>query len=248
MIKFFRHIRKRLLIENNTGKYLKYAIGEIVLVVIGILIALQINNWNEEKKNKNDVFLIKENIYEEFKQNKVVLKERIALLDSSIDHAKALMGFMGSSDKEIYAQNVDSIIVYTLFYGNFNPSNSAIIELLQSGKLKLIKDKKIKNQLADWLQLLEDTNEDFENQDLLSTEYLLPYLRENGSIRNFDLQTNKKILSTKSTLIEDYLYYILNDHIFENLIYDQILSNNVMVMHYRELDSLASEIMNQLKK
>ncbi len=230
MIKFFRHIRKRLLIENNTGKYLKYAIGEIVLVVIGILIALQINNWNEEKKNKNDVFLIKENIYEEFKQNKVVLKERIALLDSSIDHAKALMGFMGSSNKEIYAQNVDSIIVYTLFYGNFNPSNSAIIELLQSGKLKLIKDKKIKNQ------------------DLLSTEYLLPYLRENGSIRNFDLQTNKKILSTKSTLIEDYLYYILNDHIFENLIYDQILSNNVMVMHYRELDSLASEIMNQLKK
>ena len=47
MIKFFRHIRKSLLMENKTGKYFKYAIGEIVLVVIGILIALQINNWNE---------------------------------------------------------------------------------------------------------------------------------------------------------------------------------------------------------
>ncbi len=50
MIKFFRHIRQNLIMENKTGKYLKYAIGEIVLVVIGILIALQINNWNESRK------------------------------------------------------------------------------------------------------------------------------------------------------------------------------------------------------
>ncbi len=51
MIKFFRHIRQQLLSEGKTGKYLKYAIGEIVLVVIGILIALQINNWNETRKD-----------------------------------------------------------------------------------------------------------------------------------------------------------------------------------------------------
>ena len=50
MIKFFRKIRQKLLSEGKTGKYLKYAIGEIVLVVIGILIALQINNWNENRK------------------------------------------------------------------------------------------------------------------------------------------------------------------------------------------------------
>ena len=51
MIKFFRHIRQNLIMENKTSKYFKYAIGEIVLVVIGILIALQINNWNENRKN-----------------------------------------------------------------------------------------------------------------------------------------------------------------------------------------------------
>jgi len=53
MIKFFRKIRQNLLIENKTGKYFKYVIGEIILVVIGILIALQINNWNENRKHKN---------------------------------------------------------------------------------------------------------------------------------------------------------------------------------------------------
>ena len=53
MIKFFRKIRYDLMENNNTGKYLKYAIGEIILVVIGILIALQINNWNETNKERS---------------------------------------------------------------------------------------------------------------------------------------------------------------------------------------------------
>jgi len=52
MIKLFRHIGQNLLMENKTSKYFKYAIGEIILVVIGILIALQINNWNEAKKSR----------------------------------------------------------------------------------------------------------------------------------------------------------------------------------------------------
>ncbi len=63
MIKFFRKIRQKLLAEGNTGKYLKYAIGEIVLVVIGILIALQLNNQNEKNrihiKQENYLVLIK---------------------------------------------------------------------------------------------------------------------------------------------------------------------------------------------
>ncbi|WP_339663465.1 DUF6090 family protein [uncultured Polaribacter sp.] len=66
MIKFFRKIRHQLLSENKTSKYFKYAIGEIILVVIGILIALQVNNWNNNKqleevqiKYLNEIELIK---------------------------------------------------------------------------------------------------------------------------------------------------------------------------------------------
>ena len=55
MIKFFRHIRRSLIQKNQMGKYFKYAIGEILLVVIGILIALQINNWNDARKEKNEL-------------------------------------------------------------------------------------------------------------------------------------------------------------------------------------------------
>ncbi len=61
MIKFFRKIRQQLLTENKFSKYLIYAVGEILLVVIGILIALQINNWNQyQKERKTEVKVLKE--------------------------------------------------------------------------------------------------------------------------------------------------------------------------------------------
>lgn len=65
MIKFFRKIRQNLIHENKMGKYFKYAIGEIILVVIGILIALQINNWNEKKKQLK----LEQSILLEMKEN-----------------------------------------------------------------------------------------------------------------------------------------------------------------------------------
>tara|TARA_R110002051_G_scaffold19027_1_gene53853 strand:+ start:2242 stop:3003 length:762 start_codon:yes stop_codon:yes gene_type:complete len=77
MIKFFRKIRQNLLSEGKTGKYMKYAIGEIALVVIGILVALQINNWNQNRLDRSfEVTMLKEiksslesdlNYYEGFK-------------------------------------------------------------------------------------------------------------------------------------------------------------------------------------
>jgi len=89
MIKFFRKIRQRLLNENKFSKYLIYAIGEIVPVVIGILIALQINNWNENRKLDNT----KQNYYQQLlvdlKADKNYAKFVISSLNSSITKYKS---------------------------------------------------------------------------------------------------------------------------------------------------------------
>jgi len=83
MIKFFRKIRQNLLMENKTSKYLKYAIGEILLVVIGILIALQINNWNENRKNEKQL----DAIYNTIEQN---LKTDLKAIEVPIDFYEKL--------------------------------------------------------------------------------------------------------------------------------------------------------------
>lgn len=77
MIKFFRKIRQQLLTENKFSKYLIYALGEIFLVVIGILLALQINNWNEDQKNKALEKNMLENVVENLEQNSDRLKSHI---------------------------------------------------------------------------------------------------------------------------------------------------------------------------
>tara|TARA_R110002074_G_scaffold63042_6_gene151445 strand:+ start:2950 stop:3726 length:777 start_codon:yes stop_codon:yes gene_type:complete len=102
MIKFFRKIRQNLLMENKTGKYFKYAIGEIVLVVIGILIALQINTWSKtaEQTKNNKIYLNK--IIEELKLN----VERLDYL--------AYSGLGGTIAIDIAVKNSDSILKLAL--------------------------------------------------------------------------------------------------------------------------------------
>ena len=72
MIKFFRNIRKNLISENKTAKYLKYALGEIILVMIGILLAMQINNWNENRLHKNEFNNILKTINQDLKRDTLV--------------------------------------------------------------------------------------------------------------------------------------------------------------------------------
>lgn len=82
MIKFFRHIRKSLVEQNKMSKYFKYAIGEILLVVIGILIALQINNWNENRKRLQKERELYLNIIKDLDEEHKVLQEHITYSDT----------------------------------------------------------------------------------------------------------------------------------------------------------------------
>ena len=91
MIKFFRRIRQQLLTENKFSKYMLYAIGEIVLVVIGILIALQLNNWNSNRIQKQKESLLLNALNEEFKSNKMQLDSVLTKHKYSMKSVEYLM-------------------------------------------------------------------------------------------------------------------------------------------------------------
>jgi hypothetical protein len=85
MLKFFRKIRQRLLAENKLSKYLIYAFGEIVLVVIGILIALSINNWNEGRKNDQKESILVKNIVEDLRLDSLHISKSLNELANQMD-------------------------------------------------------------------------------------------------------------------------------------------------------------------
>ena len=105
MIKFFRKIRQNLLSEGKTGKYFKYAIGEIVLVVIGILIALSINNWNENRKVKKQ----EAQIYTELKGDLLQTRNDI---NETISKHKEIFKSSQQLITDIYEKKSNSQTIY----------------------------------------------------------------------------------------------------------------------------------------
>jgi len=148
MLKFFRKIRQNLLSENKTGKYFKYAIGEIALVMIGILLALQVNNWNEKGKARkveiNYLKNIQADLFAELKNNNEMISER----SRKASFAHQLLN--GSSGKT-KAEQLDLIIRqhYVLGWRNFIPTNNTYKELISSGQLNSISNDSIKYYLLE---------------------------------------------------------------------------------------------------
>lgn len=144
MIKFFRKIRQDLLSKGKTGKYFKYAIGEIVLVVIGILIALQINNWNEiQKTNKWEKRFLKD-LKNELKND---FEQLTAVYNMQLNKGNAnrkvleLIKTANREDKAI----VDSVYAIAQ-YGNmtFFPTTGVYDSALSAGKIENIKNDSLK--------------------------------------------------------------------------------------------------------
>ncbi|WP_282134329.1 DUF6090 family protein [Seonamhaeicola maritimus] len=158
MIKFFRNIRQKLLTEGNTSKYLKYAIGEIILVVIGILIALSINNWNQNRLNKKLESEYCQRLLEDLKEDKAILQATLNYSHQVVTHAKnAILVFENS--EEMNPNPVDNLIdMYQA--SQLQDPNSAFStykELIASGQINLIQNDNLKTALiryyeVDWEQ------------------------------------------------------------------------------------------------
>jgi len=182
MVKIFRQIRKSLIEQNKMGKYFKYAIGEIILVVIGILIALQINNWNEDSKDK---------IYEQ-----KMLIEIKAALEGDIAHFKRMIKRMDKLDSaaNVMAQHIiakstfiDSLYLhrggsrhYFLTRGTSNQFNSGPYEALKSSGVEKVKNDSLRNhliyiydfELPRRISLINWNERDYEEQNKMLTSFL----------------------------------------------------------------------------
>ena len=146
MIKFFRKIRYDLMEKNKTGKYFKYAIGEIVLVVLGILIALQINNWNEGRKNNIKEQQILSQLKDEYNANLLQLEQKITHRKKIIEAANKVLQLI-DQPLNVNSDSLNSQLNIMIGNPTFKPIEN---NLINSGNILLIKNKKLNQLLTTW--------------------------------------------------------------------------------------------------
>ena len=166
MIKFFRKIRQQMLNENKTSNYFKYALGEVILVVIGILIALQINTWNENRKASNEETKILTALQTDFKVSKERIEETISIQQKVLDYCIILINIHERQDEtefEYFDTHLDSLkklIDYGTTWYRTEPVTGAYNALISAGKVDLIKNEKLRHKLAQFSADLESGFED----------------------------------------------------------------------------------------
>jgi len=145
MIKFFRKIRQNLLSEGKTGKYFKYAIGEILLVVIGILIALQINNWNEHTKSLKLEKTYYCKIAEDLQVDIRNIDSSLVTLDKRLESTERFLKNLLKIQKD--KQVIFKDFIPTFRYYKFIPTNPAIVDITSSGKLQTLRSQTLKKRI-----------------------------------------------------------------------------------------------------
>ena len=234
--------------ENKTGKYLKYAIGEIILVMVGILLALQVNNWNELRKES-----IKETYYLNSIQTSIRLSQdelsRVindaALISSSADTLFNLIAV--NKTDQLKGFFLDSLLYMAGDYSRISLNDGGVQEVLNAGNLDIIKDDRIRIFLASWndrLHKIRKFEEETEYRARQYQEYLNYFMDEKKLITNTNASQGVVIPEKKAQLFQDplltnYLASIAGIHQGMH----QMYTNERKVM-----DSLSVLIGNYLKQ
>ena len=169
MINFFRKKRKKMADDNKVLKYTRYAIGEIVLVVIGILIALQINTWNQQRKAAYKENILLSELHQEFVENKIQFNIVVEKHQEAMDACDSLIALFPI---DIGAINLDSLAEKSKPIKRrwtFNPSQGIINSLVSTSSFELISNRELRKLLVSWNDVIIDYQED----ELLSQKFVV---------------------------------------------------------------------------
>lgn len=171
MINFFRSIRRKLAEDNKPAKYFRYAIGEILLVVIGILIALQVNNWNEHRKARTEEITILKEISNNLKTDKEDFKRNLKHFRNSEKTSKYLIKALESG-----AKYHDSLAFHMFSAGvipRFTPNLSGY-KLLESKGLEIISNHNLRQRITSiyefnypWMLTMERERKAFTRDNII---------------------------------------------------------------------------------
>ncbi len=232
------------MMENKTGKYFKYAIGEIVLVVIGILIALQINNWNENLKNKKEEISVLKELLSDSKTNLLSLEEDIFLnqraINSNMLISDILINKRSYNDSlDVHFGNIQYNTQFTLNTGGYENLKSRGFEIISNDSLR----KSIINVYDRWFDFIHDLGD---MNNTVSLEQFNPSYK--SYFKNFKRDLEALSVSFKP---QDYEKLIQNRE-FIKLIREQKYNNEYTIqaldLSITQIKNLITQLETELNK
>ena len=169
MIKFFRHIRKSLLMDNKTSKYFKYAIGEILLVMVGILLALQVNNWNQQRMDSQKEKLLLEALHDEFIKNKSQLENVVSMHKKALESVQYIISLFPINPATVNLDSLNKSMPYYARRYTFSPSQGVIRSLVNTSSFELISNLELRELLISW----EDVLADYQEEEIIASKNVI---------------------------------------------------------------------------
>jgi hypothetical protein len=262
MIKFFRKIRQKLLTENKTSKYLIYAIGEIILVVIGILIALQINNWNTNRLNNAEEKVILNNLKNDLQlelKNLIIHKNGQNIWKNS---GTEILRNYNTNDGFLVDDKLLGAINDLMIRAGFLPTSTTFETLQNTGKIDLIRDESLKKKILLYYNNISIFSENTTNNnttlvdELISQKLIdLTFFETNSfseemkrwlpltGLENYNLEESnrfKEKIQTKLNQADNALNLI-------NVVNLRILLANVQLDYVQKSESDAKALINILE-
>ena len=229
--------------KNKTGKYLKYAIGEIILVVIGILIALQINNWNENQKiNEKEISVAKE-LYIELNENLISVKNQLELWENRDKKISEVISLIESEKVKLTNREFDSTLIYVIAFSNFKLKQSKFQRILSLESFQFKKSPTLINDMLSLNDMYTSLMDYYSQNDKNYHQLLQPYLIENYATENF----NNIIIGKKTESKVDY-HELLSDLKFANIIHSSRGSSAPFVQRIKITINQIEALKKQLEK
>jgi hypothetical protein len=232
MIKFFRKIRQKMLTENKFSMYLLYAVGEVILVVIGILIALQINNANElNKQNKQEQnYLIA--LKDEFNYNQSMLEKVIRKNTRCADASFELLKHTGPGEPQLSEIEFSKLLMGAVFSEvKYLPSSGVLEEIISSGKLDIFQNKELINHMSSWSGVMEKVR--FQETELTKFRIALIDLSlESGNSRQLVIDSRGNLFGLTNSKFKNVNRHLLNSVKFENAMTVFLISSRITNQNY----------------
>jgi len=231
MIRLFRKIRSQLLSEDKYGTYLLYAGGEVLLVVVGILLALQIDNWNDDRNTRRAEQLLLNGLRLELLANQEQLSIAMDYHAKSRNAAKRILEIYNGSFTYRNYQEVDSLLALLQWAWTYDPSMGALNSIKMSGHLNSVQNAELRAMITKYEDLTNDAREE--------SEIIL-----NLIIDKYTLEVNKYVSLNQRVKYLGDEYDVGNSAFpldYEGLFKDRMIEGVISYIHTWRIDELGEE-------